>query len=748
MRIVRLALIIAACAGMLVTTSPTAFALDGVPTLTVSQLSPGMRGIGKTVVVGTDVDTFDFEILGILEKGGFNGGPMILIRCWGSAIEKSGGIAGGYSGSPLFIDGKLIGALSAGWYFTEGDIAGVTPIHEMLKTFNYPESPRMKSGEGGGTLLKETTLSKPISHSGHTFGKVLLAQSEKQLEGCEFSDDTLVMVESKTPLVVGGLSDKYFPLVKEALENRMPYFEVIQGPASGRIPTNLTGAKLEPGAAIGVQLVSGDIDMTAIGTLTYIDDQGRILAFGHPFMQKGYIEMPLASARIIKTVPSIQRSFKMGEAIEMVGRIEQDRGTCVAGHIGVMADTLDIKVTVKDEDIDWKNTYQCKVIRDGDMMPFYWLIPPLEALGRTMDRSGGGLINVTFKVYADGFEKPISMTNVFYAPEAYGAYYSVSELGEILNALTSRNIFRDARISSVELEIEVRDEHRTIDILKATSIMPPEKEAKEEKKGEEAKPGEGGKGKVEEPLPVEPSGKEKSFEFVKRNIPDRALLNLASTALGREIIRLNAGDEALGAIKEYIETKEKEEDKFYKIPQYYPGDTIEATVLCQPYRKEAFERKVSLQIPKDFPAGTYDVNICGGSSFFGGMMPGMEFPMMMMMGMPGMGPMPGMTAPKSLEEMIEDMTDREPNNELIISLGPIMDEDPYAYLREGYELPKPIKAVFPMDAVVYGSFFLPVEILTAEGEEAEGGETTATKAAPSPKEEGKLEIDFKNVPQG
>jgi len=151
-----------------------------------------------------------------------------------------------------------------------------------------------------------------------------------------------VMVETKTPLVVGGLSDKYFPLIKDELERRMPYAEVIQGPGSGRIPTNLSGAKLEPGSAIGVQLVSGDIDLTAIGTLTYIDEQGRFLAFGHPFMMAGYIEMPLTTARIIKTVPSIQRSFKMGEAIEMVGRIEQDRNTCVAGHLGLEPDMLDI----------------------------------------------------------------------------------------------------------------------------------------------------------------------------------------------------------------------------------------------------------------------------------------------------------------------------------------------------------------------------------------------------------------------
>jgi len=395
---------------------------------------------------------------------------------------------------------------------------------------------------------------------------------------------------------------------------------------------------------------------------------------------------------------------------------------------------------VKDEDIDWKNTYECKAIRDDDMMSFYWLIAPLEAVARTMDRSGGGLIDVTFKVYADGFEKPISMSNTFYAMDASLGWFTISELSTILDALTTRNIFRDARVNSVELNIDVRDEHRTIDILKASSIMPPEKKkAEEEAEGAETE----GEGEAGEPGPEE-SNAEKTVEFIKRNIPERALLNFASTALGRKIIRLNAGDEVLESVKDYVETKEKEEEKFYKIPQYYPGDTVEATVLCQPYREDTFEQKISLQIPKDFPPGTYDIYISGGSYFLGGMMPGMDLGMMFT----GMaGTYPGMVAPKTLEELIEELTDREPNNELIFSLGPIMDEDPYAYLRDDYKPPKPIKSVFPMNGVVYGSFFLPIEILTPEGEEVQGGEAPATKITPPKGEPGKMEIKFKDIPK-
>jgi hypothetical protein len=511
-------------------------------------------------------------------------------------------------------------------------------------------------------------------------------------------------------------------LIKDEIEKRVPFVQVVQGPGSGRIPTNLSGVNLEPGAAIGAQLVTGDIDLTAVGTLTYVDEDGRFLAFGHPFLMAGYIEMPITTARIIHTVPSIMRSFKMGEAIELVGRIEQDRYTCVAGRFGETPDMMDISVTVKDEDLDWKETYECSSIRDDEMMPFFWLIAPMEAIMRTMDRSGGGVIEVSFKVDADTFDEPISMENIFYSADASASWFAISELSSILDSLTSRNIYRDAKINSIELEINVRDEHRTIDILKVRSIMPPEREEEAKEEGEEEVEEieeEIEEGEIEEGAPEEEEVE--AYEFIKRRVPMRALVNLASSAVGREIIRLNAGDEVLEAVKEYVESKEEEEKEFYEVPQYYPGETVEATVLMQPYRGEPYEQVIGLEIPEDFPPGIYDVNVSGGNFSYGNSMMGMSFLFTPFIG-GFMGGYAGNGGPETLDELIEDLTDREPNDALVMSLGPIPDEDPYAYLREDFEPPEPIKSVIPMDGVVYGSFYLPIEVLTPEGEEVEEGE--------------------------
>ncbi|HYE79801.1 MAG TPA: SpoIVB peptidase S55 domain-containing protein, partial [bacterium] len=102
-------------------------AQPGTTIMPVGELREGMRGIGRTVILGTQIQDFNVEIIGILERGGFNGGPMVLVRGDGPVLDATGGFAGGYSGSPVYIDGKMIGAISAAWFFADHSIAGVTP---------------------------------------------------------------------------------------------------------------------------------------------------------------------------------------------------------------------------------------------------------------------------------------------------------------------------------------------------------------------------------------------------------------------------------------------------------------------------------------------------------------------------------------------------------------------------------------------------------------------------------------------
>lgn len=715
MAFVRLALITLACAGLMMLSISPASAFDRIPTMTVAELEPGMTGIGKTVIIGTEISEFNFEVLGILKKGGFTGGAMILVRCWGPTIDASGGIAGGYSGSPLYIDGKLIGAIAAGWPFSEGDIGGVTPIHDMLKTFNYPGAKGF--WEDAMPLdARETPLVQPIKHRGREFEKILLLGSERDIIGRSISDDTLVLVAAKTPLVVGGVSDRCFPLIKKELESRMPHITVLQGTGSGKVPMNMSYTGLEPGAAIGVSLVTGDIDLTAIGTLTYIDEQNRILAFGHPFFQGGFIDMPLTTAEIVHTLPSLYSSFKIGQALEIIGRIEQDRGTCVAGILGEPPDLMDVTVTVIDEDLEWKDTYECKMIRDEELMASFWSVIPMQGILQTLDRQGGGNMTVEFDVEVEGFDEPIHMDNVFYSEGAYGAWYAVSELSMIIGSLTSGNVYRDAEIESINMTVTVRDENTSLNIIRATSIMP-EREDEDEEFPDDGEFDDFEIGEESEPESMKPSSfilqkGDKTMEFIKRYVPDRALVYLSRNPIGREIIKLNAGEEVLEAVDEYIAGQEEEEEDFYEVPQYYAGETIEATVIIRPYRQETFEQHISLEIPEDYPTGTYDISIYGGSAFLGGYFD----PFMMMFGGGG-GYYGGYDAPETLEEVIEDLMDRDPNTSLVMSLASIYSDDPYAYLREDYEEPEEIKSIYTMDGVVIGMFYLPIEIINEESDE-------------------------------
>ena len=715
MTFARLALITLACAGLMMLSVSPVSAFDKIPTMTVAELEPGMTGIGKTVIIGTEISEFNFEVLGILDKGGFTGGAMILVRCWGPTIDASGGIAGGYSGSPLYIDGKLIGAIAAGWPFSEGDVGGVTPIHDMLKTFNYPGANGFWE-EAMPLDARETPLVQPIKHGGREFEKLLLLGSERDIIGRNISDDTLVLIAAKTPLVVGGVSDRCFPLIKKELEDRMPHLTVLQGTGSGKVPMNMSYTGLEPGAAIGVSLVTGDIDMTAIGTLTYIDEQNRILAFGHPFFQGGFIDMPLTTAKIVHTLPSLYSSFKMGQALEIIGSIEQDRGTCVAGILGVPPDLMDVTVTVIDEDLEWKNVYECRMIRDEELMGSFWSAIPMQGILQTLDRQGGGNMIVEFDVEVEGFDEPIHMDNVFYAEGAYGAWYAVSELSMIIGSLTVGNVYRDAEIESIDMTVTIRDENTSLNIIRANSIMPEREDEDLLDDGEDIEGGEFDEfenGEEAEQESAKPSScvllkAGKTVEFIKRYVPDRALVYLSRNPIGREIIKLNAGEEVLEAVDEYIEGQEEEEEDFYEVPQYYPGETIEATVIIRPYRQETFEQHISLEIPEDYPTGTYDISIYGGSGFLGGYYD----PLMSMFN--GGGYYGGYNVPETIEEVIEELMDREPSTSLVISLASIYSDDPYGYLKEDYEEPEEINNIYTLDGVVTGMFYLPIEIISED----------------------------------
>jgi len=659
-----------------------------IPTMTVSELHSGMSGIGKTVARGTEIEEFQCEIIDIFTNMGYNHGPLILVRLWGDVIDETGGIAGGYSGSPVFIDGKLIGAISWGPWFTEGDVAGVTPIHEMLRAFTYPdEEPQRISYE-------PTCLDEPIETAGREFDRVMLADSSADGSRLEslYGENTLILTPCRTPLIVSGLSEAGFERLRQFANDRLPYMDLIQGPGGGSsqgVPILFGPTVLEPGASIGAQLASGDLDLTAIGTLTWVHEDGRFLAFGHPFFGDGVTNMPFVTTRVVYTMPALDRSYKLGEPMDVVGTITQDRLACVGGMLREIPDMVEFHLTVVDHDTGRTQRFNYSVINKEDWLPFLGWLVPMEGLMFGSDRLGHGTCRISFSIRGEGLARPIERNNLVYA--SYDLSESLNEFLEALSMVTLSNPYREVKLTSVDIEVEATSARQTMEIMRARFNNAPnmgpgavgyagpeeinEKEAKDEATSEPAEP--------------------PSLQFDDlQEIPVEDMQMYMSEMMGTE---------------EYAQ----------QVPptglvKYRPGDTIEVLVTLRPYRKEPIEQVVKLEIPEDFPAGQTSLEIFGGSyaSFYGSMSyyymdPLAEaYPYGANMFSP----------PEDLDEVIEDFMERDTANTIIVQLMRMGPEDPYFYLQDEYEPPEPIQASLTMEDVIFGYFSLPIEIAAKDSE--------------------------------
>lgn len=278
----------------------------------VDEVRRGMRGYGLTVVEGTRIDTFRVELLDVM-RGRGRSGDIILVTVSGLDIEENG-IAQGMSGSPVFVDGRLLGALAYGYPYAKKSIAGITPIGEMLGVLERDEA--------------ETALgSIPAPFGGG--GSDELSQWPGPIV---------------TPLSLSGFA----PDVAKDVEEFFRPFGMVPtaGGVGGR---KVDGEEWEalPGAAVGVSLLSGDAGLSALGTLTWVEGD-NILAFGHPLFQAGSVRFPLVSASVHTIIPSRYISFKLGSPIETVGALTQDRRPGIGGSLALSAPTvpIDVKVTV------------------------------------------------------------------------------------------------------------------------------------------------------------------------------------------------------------------------------------------------------------------------------------------------------------------------------------------------------------------------------------------------------------------
>lgn len=403
----------------------------------LKDVKPGMHGIGKTVFSGNQIDEFQVEILGVLE----NIGPkesLILARLSGGPLAHTG-VLQGMSGSPVYIDGKLVGAVAMAFPFAKDPIAGIRPIEDMIGTASAPRSaPVRRTAVNFGEKDLTRVLPKP---------RTVLAGNSR-------------MVDIATPISFGGFS-------RSTLETFAPQLRALglepqQGISAGGSVAPRMGnpADLKPGSMISVELMSGDLSVGADGTVTYIDGN-RVYAFGHRFLAVGPTALPFARSEVITLLPSVNTSFKLSSAKEWMGTISEDRDTAVTGALGQRAPMVPISITVSrgSRHID---SYQAQMVNDPLLSPLLVQMAVYSAIDATERTVGASTIRVTGDIEFQNAPSPVRLDNMFTADNGSATQVSLSTAIPLAYVLQSG--FNALRLQKVSVRIDTFDQKKQLTI--------------------------------------------------------------------------------------------------------------------------------------------------------------------------------------------------------------------------------------------------------------------------------------------
>ena len=384
-----------------------------VPIMPIKDLQPGMQGVGKTVIQGDTIEEFNVEILGV--SGTETSGYSIFVRLYGPLIEKTGGVAQGMSGSPVYVDGRLVGAVAFGKTFNDPHYCFLTPIGNMLQLIDEP------AVKPHNWLPKGTSL----------------------------------MAGGFTPFGLEYLQEKLTPLGLDAM-------------GAGSAGGVGSSKALEPGSAVGAAIMQGDLTLGALGTVTWTDAQGKILAFGHPFMQRGNSNFFMNKAWVLGCIPNMQSSYKVGNIGEAIGTFTQDRASGIGGAVGKLPETIPVHVTCSDLTRGLNNSTRVQIIDDEQLVPAIVDAAVINSISKTVDRNGGGTAKMHFTVTgvdSNGKQLKLDRENMYYSNQ--GLLKNVNlELVEAVNTLMQNKLDK-VNIYGISVEAEVSEEVQVAEITNA-----------------------------------------------------------------------------------------------------------------------------------------------------------------------------------------------------------------------------------------------------------------------------------------
>ena len=393
---------------------------------------------------GNKIEEFQVEVLGVLE----NLGPrqsIILARLSGGPLQNTG-VMQGMSGSPVYINGRLVGAVALAFNFAKEPIAGIRPIEEMLAV-NGPAA--SKSAPEPRAARREVPLSAvPLSTS---------------LAGIE--NPAANLVEIATPVSFSGFTSG--TLEQFAPELKKMGMEPRQGISSGGpLPGKLGNpAQLRPGDMISVDLLSGDLTIGAEGTVTAVDGK-RIYAFGHRFMAVGETELPFARAEVLALLPNLAASFKISTAREWMGTITQDRSTSISGELGRKAETVPVAITVKDGRRA-PLAYHMQLVNDRVLSPFILQMAVYSAIDATERTLGLASYSLRGAIEFQHGMQPLRLDNT-YSGDFNVPVQASSGVSSPLAYIMAAG-FDMLKVKDITLEIEASERKRLLQIDQVTA---------------------------------------------------------------------------------------------------------------------------------------------------------------------------------------------------------------------------------------------------------------------------------------
>ncbi|WP_318253521.1 SpoIVB peptidase S55 domain-containing protein [Selenomonas sp. AB3002] len=494
--------------------------LPGASSLAMESIMPysevwgGETGTAYTVVDGSgEIQPFQVDLIGKMD-GGKGGSRSIMARASGALIEQTGGVLQGMSGSPIYVEGRLVGALAAGIKDMAPYTFFITPIEDMLPLWSLPdnknkgrlatfdlkkyqedkakkaEEEAKKDAKAEGESAAEEKQDAPetenaaaeADEAGKAPAAAEAASEEKpeaeaaepapeETAGAEKSEAGEPVAEMekepKSTLFFSGFNTSGLDYLKKKLDPKGELSFVPMGIEAGQgFLATRYNAELQPGSPVGVAVVCGDFSVGATGTVTAVEGK-KVLAFGHSFLHKGNVNYFMTDASVVGTISGPAAGMKIANMGSIIGRVNQDRETGVAGILGEFPSVVPMKIRVEDKTLGRQDNYGVRIAYDEDYLPQLTAGVAYAAVAKTSDTTAGATAKIDFTIRTDALPGgKVTRSNMFYGAEDVGQN-AVGELAQAMN-LICNNKDKESDIVDVQADISLEEGRHTASLVSAT----------------------------------------------------------------------------------------------------------------------------------------------------------------------------------------------------------------------------------------------------------------------------------------